>query len=259
VGLIISGIDKIRAFALPVGIGTDGQVISEPQAVLVRWHSEWTDKLYQIYVNGEYAGATVDAEQRKMIIHMRSSWQRAVRIEVFAIEPGQANLDFSEGLETAKRNSGRVKISWPRLHNLPMGAAAQIFSNNGSGNIDYGQPATSRPVRIWPAWQDKGGFGFGMFGESDFGFDGSAAVGFGRGAYGLGEFGFDADMMNWRSSELETGDYKFAVKISDMFGNENEGLNETETITVIPGPKPAEEVTITSFDKETNELVLSVS
>lgn len=258
-GLISGGIDKVRAFALPAGIGADGRVVAEPQTVLVRWHSEWSNKLHQIYVGGEYAGTTADTEQREMVVHVRCLWQSAVRIEVFAVEPWQGSVDLSGELVTVCNGSGRVRISWPRLQNLPVGAVAQIFSNKGSGSIDYDEPVTSRPERLWPAWQDKGGFGLSRFGRSDFGFDGSAAVGFGRGAYGRGEFGFDADMVSWTSSELRSGIYKFAVRIVDGFGNEDEGLKETEPTTVIPGAKPPEEVTIASFDKGTNALILSVS
>jgi len=259
VGLISSGIDKVRAFILPAGVGADGRVVAKPQTVFVRWQSEWSDKLHQLYANGEYAGVTLDTEQRDMVVHFRSSWQSAVCIEVFAIEPGQGNLDFSSELETAERHSGRVEISWLRQQALPAGGTAEVFSNNGNGDIDYDKAVTSRALRIWPAWQDKGGFGFSRFGRSDFGFDGSAAVGFGKGAYGMGDFGFDADVISWRSSELEAGVYKFAVKVADELGNEDAGEDETEPITVIPRPRPAEELAVASFNKGANELVLSVA
>lgn len=258
-GLISSGIDRVRAFALPAGIRADGRVVTEPQTVLVRWRSEWTDKLYQIYVDGEYAGVTADVEEREIIVHIRCSLQSAVQIEVFAIEPQQAASDLSGELVAVNGYSGRVKVSWPRLANLPAGSTAEIFSNKGSGSIDYDEAVTSRPERIWPAWQDKGGFGLSRFGRSDFGFDGSAAVGFGKGVYGIGEFGFGADVISWRSGELQAGAHKFAVKVTDGFGNEDEGQNETEPITVIAEPKPAEEVSVASFNKETNELMLRAS
>lgn len=257
--LVGSGIDKVRAFALPAGMGPDGRVVAEPQAVLVRWHSEWDDKLYQVYVAGVYAGTTVDTEQREMVVHVFSLWQSAVWIEVFAVEPAQGSLDVAGELEGIGKCSGRVRVSWPRLQTLPIGATVQIFSNKGGESIDYGEPIMPRSKRLWSAWQDKGGFGLSRFGRSDFGFDGSAAVGFSRGAFGMGEFGFDADMISWISSELQPGVYKFAVKVIDRFGNEGEEPNETEAITVIPGARPAEGLTVASFNKDTNELTLSVS
>jgi len=36
--------------------------------------------------------------------------------------------------------------------------------------------------------------------------------GFGRGLFGEGEFGFDADEISWESGELETGKHRFCGK-----------------------------------------------
>ena len=113
-------------------------------------------------------------------------------------------------------------------------------------------------LRLWPAWQDKGGFGLSRFGASDFGYDGSAAVGFGRGSFGEGDFGFDADIINWQSSELATGEYKFAVKVSDGKGNES-SASQTDVITVIRTASGAEEIAAESYDKDQDKLVLSVN
>lgn len=258
-GLISSSISKVRAFCLPAGIGADGKMVTEPRRALVRWYSEWPDKLHQVYVNGEYAGSTIDFEQRALIVQMRLSTQSAARIEVFAIEPELANADLSGELETVFKEAGRVRIGWPRRQSMPFKGAAQIYSNHGSGDVDYDTPVTDIPKRLWPAWQDKGGFGLSRFGRSDFGFDASAAIGFGTGTFGVGEFGFDADMIHWTSEQLKAGSYRFAVKVIDSRGNEDEEQSETELMAVIPGPKPAEEMTLTSFDKQVNELVFSIS
>jgi hypothetical protein len=259
VGLISSGISKVRAFCLPAGIGADGKIIAEPRRALVRWHSDWLDKLYQVYVNGKYAGSTFGSKQRELIVHIPSSTQSAAVIEVFAVEPELIDLDFSDELQNADGKTGRVRINWSRRQSLPLRATAQIYSNNGSGDIDYDAPVNETPKIIWPAWQDKGGFGLSKFGRSDFGFDASAAIGFGRGCFGAGEFGLDADVISWTSGQLQPGKYKFAVKVLDSRSNEDEGRNETELMTVIPGARPAEEVSPASFDKQTNELVFSVS
>ena len=96
------------------------------------------------------------------------------------------------------------------------------------------------------------------FGESDFVFDSAAAVGFGKGSFGKGQFGLDADTLEWVSEPLQAGVYKFAVKITDEAGNESIS-SESGQITVTPAARPAEEVSIFSFDKQTNQLVLSIS
>ena len=96
------------------------------------------------------------------------------------------------------------------------------------------------------------------FGVSDFGYDSAAAVGFGKGSFGNGQFGLDADTFEWTSPPMNAGVYKFAVKITDGVGNES-SCSETRQVTVTPATKPAEQVSISSFDEQTNQLVLSIS
>jgi hypothetical protein len=213
---------------------------------------------YQVYVNGQYAGSTVDSRQRQMIVPIPSSFETSARIEVFAVEAEYAHIDLSNELTNSPASSGRVRISLLRSQNLPMDATAEIYFDNETGTVDYNQPLSDRPIRIWPAWQDKAGFGMSRFGGSDFGYDVAGAVGFGKGSFGHGQFGLDADTIEWTSPPLTAGIYKFGVKIINGAGNES-SASETESISVIPAASPAEQVSICSFDKQTNELVLSVS
>jgi len=96
------------------------------------------------------------------------------------------------------------------------------------------------------------------FGIGDFGWEGAAAVGFGKGSFGNGQFGMDADTIEWISRPLPLGTYKFGVKVTDQYGNES-SPSETGSVTVIPAPRPAELLSITSFDKEKNQLVLEIT
>jgi hypothetical protein len=192
-----------------------------------------------------------------MIVHMPTLSKAPVRIRIFAVEADEANTDFSSEIDLSPGLTGRVRITFLRGQNLPTDSAAQIYFDNGTGEIDYDNPLTSSPIRIWPAWQDKAGFGMSRFGAGDFGYDSAAAIGFGKGSFGRGEFGLDADTIGWVSGPLQAGAYKFAVKVSDTVGNETS--SETGQITVTPAAKPAERVNIASFDKEINQLVLDVS
>jgi hypothetical protein len=187
-----------------------------------------------------------------------TSLEAPVRIEVFAVEVEEANTDFSNNIVSSIGQSGRVKISLLRSQNLPIGATAQIYFDNGTGGINYDNPLNDSPIRIWPVWQDKAGFGMSRFGISDFGYDSAAAVGFGKGSFGNGYFGLDADTFEWVSPPLKEGVYKFALKIADEARNESIS-SETIQVTVIPAAKPAEQASISSFDKQTNQLVLSIS
>ena len=258
--LISSGIEKVRAFELPVGIRANGDCVGTPRAALVKWADKTNqgDMFYQIYVNGQYAGATINGWQRQMIVPVPSSFKSAVRIEVFGVESEQTHTDVSNELVSPPAGSGRVRISLLRSQNLPSDATAEIYFDNGTGVVDYSQPLSNRPIRIWPAWQDKAGFGMSRFGAADFGYDSAAAVGFCKGSFGHGQFGLDADVIEWTSPPLIDGVYKFGVKITDRAGNKS-NASETEPITVISAARPAEQVSISSFDKQTNELVLNIA
>jgi len=255
--LISSGIERVRTFELPGGVWADGRYVGAPRLALVRWRSSWSDKLYQVYVNGQYGGGTVDSQQRQIIVQMPTSLETVVRIEVFAVETEEADTDFSDEVDLSPGQMGRVRISLLRSQNLPIGGIAQIYFDNGTGEIDYDEPLNDLLIRVWPAWQDKAGFGMSRFGVSDFGYDSAAAVGFGKGSFGHGQFGLDADTFEWIGPSMEAGVYKFGVKVTDKAGNESSG-SETGEVTVIPAARPAEQVSISSFDKQTNKLVLEV-
>ena len=257
-GLASSGIEVVKALELPGGIRADGGYVGVPRAVLVKWRSSLAGKFYQVYVNGRYAGATVDSEQRQMVVHIPTSLDTAVRVEVFAVEADEADTDFSSHIAPLQIDSGRVRIVLLRSQNLSIDACAAVYFDRGTGEIDYTKPLSDRPIRIWPSRQDKAGFGMSRFGAGDFGYDSAAAVGFGNGSFGNGQFGLDADWIEWVSPVLSAGAYRFAVKVTDSAGNQS-ASGESGEVVVIPGAKPAEHVNISSFDKTTNQLVLSVS
>jgi len=255
--LTSNGIDSVRAFDLPAGIRENGQFVETPQAALVKWRSNLHDVFYQVYVNGRYAGVTIDSEQRQLVVPIPTSLQTPVRIEVFAVEPEHAHIDLSSELKPPA-DSGRVLIRLLQSQNLRIDSAVQIYFGNGTGTIDYDNPLTAAPIRIWPARQDKAGFAMAAFGLTDLGFDAAAAVGFARGCFGYGQFGLDADTIEWTSPELPSGTYKFGVKITDKAGNQSSAC-ETGPITVMAAARPAVKLNITSFDKQTNQLLLEIA
>jgi hypothetical protein len=254
--LISNGIDSVRAFALAAGIRADGRHAQAPRAALVQWRSARSDKLHQVYVNGRYAGTTLDSRQRHIVVPTPTGFESPVRIKVFAVEAEYADTDFSS--ELAQPFAGnRVRITLLRSQTLPAEATAEIYFDNGTEQIDYDHPLAASPIRIWPAWQDKAGFAMSGFGLCDFGYDSAAAIGFGRGSFGHGQFGLDADTIDWISPPLPQGVYRFGVKVRDKAGAQS-STSETEPVTVIPAAKPAEGLSLSSFDKQTNQLVLTV-
>ena len=254
--LISTGIESIRAFELPAGIWADGQCVEAPRVALVKWRSAWSDKFHQVYVNGRYTGTTLDSRQRQMVVPIPTSFESPVRLEVFAVEAEDAYTDFSSEY-IRPVDSGRVKITLLRSQNLPAGTTAEIYYDNGTGQIDYDNSLTDSPIRIWPARQDKAGFAMSGFGLGDFGYDSAAAVGFAKGSFGLGQFGLDADTIDWTTPELKSGTYKFGVIVTDKSDNQSNPV-ETGPITVTPGAKPAEGLSVSSFDKQMNQLLLGI-
>jgi hypothetical protein len=254
-GLIAEKISGVVATEMPAGIWSDGLATEEPRKAVVEWRSGWQDKFYQVYINGHFAGATVDTEQRRMIVFLPSSFGSSVRIEVFAIDAAEADVDFGSELAESRGESGRVKIGLLKSQLLPVGAKAEIYFDSGSGQIDYDRSIGE--IWVWPIWQEKCGLGLSRFGEGDFGRDWSAGAGFGAGLFGQGEFGVDAGVIEWVSGELSAGKYRFGVKIVDENGNASEA-SETEEIVVIPTARGVEETEVVSFDRETNELELRI-
>jgi hypothetical protein len=251
------GIENVRTFILPDGIAADGSCAAISSAVLVTWRSGCAGMLHQVYLNGRFAGVTIDPEQRKLVVQLPTSFQSAVRIEVVAVEPKDAYADFTAELDPPPA-SGRVRLGVLRSQTLPLGGTVDLYHDNGGGQIDYGTPRNVSPVPIWPCSQDKAGFGMAWFGECDFGYDAAACVGFGRGSFADGPFGMDADTVEWISPPLPLGRYRFGVKIRNSCGNQS-AASETGPIAVVPAPKPASALSIGAFDPLTKQLTLRVS
>jgi hypothetical protein len=252
-----TGIENVRVFVLPEGVAADGRGAAVSHAVLVSWHSSYAGMCHQVYLNGRFAGATLDAEQRHLVVQAPTSFQAAVRVEVIAVAPEEAHLDFSRELDPAPAGSGRVRLTLLRSQTLPMEATANVYGDHGTGQIDYAEPLNPVPIPVWPCQRDKAGFGLAQFGAGDFGYDSAAAVGFGKGSFGHGQFGLDADVLEWIGPPLPLGRYRFGIRIADVSGNEGPAC-ESETILVVPAAQPAAGLDLASFDPQTNRLTLRI-
>ena len=252
------GIEDIRAVVMPDATAPEGRGAAFSRAVLVTWRSVLEGVLYQVYVNGHWAGVTLDSQQRQLLVQAPSSFQAAVQVEVVAVDPEQGHVDFASEISQPSVDSARIRLTLLRSQSLPACAVANLYFDNGTGEMDYSTPLNDLPVPVWPCWQDKAGFGLAQFGAGDFGYDAAAAVGLGKGAFGHGQFGLDADAIEWISPALPLGQYRFAVKVLDDQGNESQA-SETTSITVIPTAQPAAELDIATFDEQANQLILSIS
>lgn len=250
------GIENVRVFGLPDGTAADGGCAGISGAALVTWRSSHATKLHQVYLNGHLAGVTIDSEQRQLVVQMPTSFESALRVEVVAVDAKDAHVDHADELDPPPAG-GRVRLTLLRSQTLPIGARANVYFDNASGQIEYSRPLNATPIPIWPCPQDKAGFGMAKFGAGDFGCDSAACVGFGEGSFANGPFGLDADTIEWISPLLPLGRYRFGVKVLDARGNES-AASETDPIVVIPPARPAAALSATAFDPQTNQLTLSV-
>lgn len=255
--LVSEGISEVRAYRLTGGVWDDGEFIGEPGFVVVSWRSEWADKLYQVYVNGKYAGVTCDERQRRLAVSIGNSVSEPVRIEVFAVDTEDADTNHSGQIERCGYGS-RVKLVFLCSQKLSADSKLLVFSNGGNGHygIDYSESLNGEGDLIRRWWQDKSGFGMAVFGEGDFGYEASSSRGFGLGAFGPGEFGFEADIIEWTSGELAAGKYCFAFGIYDRSGNMS-NMDMTDLITLSPLPGATENVVADRVD-DTGEVVLKI-
>ena len=67
------GIENAQVLTLPDGVRADGRCVAVSGAALVTWHSSQTGMFHQVYLNGRFAGATVDAEQRRLVVQTPGS------------------------------------------------------------------------------------------------------------------------------------------------------------------------------------------
>lgn len=253
---VSEGIKNVRVFGLLAGIAVDGEAFIDPSSVLVKWESVHTDRLHQVYVDGKFAGVTGDRRQHMMEIGVFSGLFSGSEIEVYAVLPEEGDVDLSDQLDLVGRRD-RVRLSFPRNMPLPFEGKADVYSDGASGQIDYQSPVSKEAIDVWPSWQDKDGFGLSTFGACDFGYE-VCGLGFGKGSFGKGEFGFDSDEAMFETSELSAGNYRFGVELTDAFGNSSPAV-ESQGVTVIPMVLPAEGLGVYSYDKQQDELVLTIN
>lgn len=250
--LISEGINNVKADFICLGCGASGAVLEEQTEFAVSWKTEHSDKLHQVYVNGKLAGASYERGLGWAAAAKPAGSESLVTVEVYAITGDDPWEDH--GYVFAERQyTNRVKITFAREMDLPGTGVVRIFGNGGSGEIDESQPVAG-PLALWRNLRQRGGWGLGAFGETDFGWDGGACPGFGLGALGMGRFGFDADQFAWISPELEKGRHAFKVEVSDETGRKF--IFESGEIGVVPVPGGAEYLKPVGYDEEGNELIL---
>lgn len=253
-GFSVADINNVRAMCFPAGRGAGEAIVPLPGVTLVSWDSVEADKLFQVYVDGQWAGVTSGPGQRMLLVQCRDVHTSV--IEVVAVEAEDKVTDFAASLDGfSTTDGGRVLLTWPQRGSLPLESKAVVHWDSGGGQIDYDNPLAIQDN--WPNPAAKWGWGLDQFGEGDFGYSGTGAEGWGQGAFGRGEFGFDAQMLTWQSDELEAGTYGFAVRTTDGQGNFDAGETTVFEVSVDPLPA-APSLGIDSCNAGNDELVLNI-
>jgi hypothetical protein len=247
-------LSAVAATVFAGGRGGGDAAAGLPGLILVSWRSESRDKLFQAYVNGKWAGATVLPEQRALLVEAEAATPAV--IELAAVDGESRDTDYAAEVCGPLSSAGcRAVLRWPRRGSLPRGSVAEVFGDGGTGVIDYsvvlGQQA------VWPDGMEKWGWGLEGCDEGDFGYSGSGAPGWGGGSFGEGEFGFDAEMGCFVSVLPAAGRYRIAVRLRDAAGNVQADAAATATVTADPLPEAAR-LAIESYEEAEDRLVLRI-
>lgn len=138
------------------------------------------------------------------------------------------------------------------------GDYAILCGNAGEGDIDFDIPL-SEEIPLFPNGCGIFGFGHQPFGKSRFcrpfsnGPLGWLHLPFCKGPFALGSALIEAKV------QVEScGNYKYAFKVFDSTGNENEGAPEEVELAIhIAPPAPDTALKKYSYDKDTDVLILT--
>ncbi|MEN6387207.1 MAG: hypothetical protein ABFD79_18665, partial [Phycisphaerales bacterium] len=161
--ILSEGINKVRVFVLPGGISGNGLPITSGFGI-VKWESVLNNKLYQVYVNGKFSGVSQSSNQRRIIVPLTNCRETAINIEVYAVDYQEANTDFSDVIN--KTSQARLKIELQKTIN---------------GYVDFFIEDEKQNKESIKIQAERNGFGWGVFGYSDFGYENSNSPGFGKG------------------------------------------------------------------------------
>ena len=135
-----------------------------------------------------------------------------------------------------------------------------LHSNNGSGDVDFDSPHSTKHIPLMPNGAGNYGFGEGPFGMFPFGgpYQKNITRGFGELPFGMFPFGIGTILIEENVHITDCGDWKFALVAYDKLGNVHEGTPNEVAVSVHVAPPKPQGLQKESYDKDTDVLVLSV-
>jgi len=140
------------------------------------------------------------------------------------------------------------------------GEYAVLHGNGGSGDVDWETPLSDEQLPLFPAGAGLYGWGRAPWGRFRWGHGHSMGCpGWGHLPWGRFPWGHGTGVVEAACEVSECGDYKFGLACYDSFGNAHEGTPGEVTVEVHIAPDAPSGLVKSSYDKETDVLVLCVA
>jgi len=229
---------------------SDVRVQEYDGGIRIAARSTHTNKVIQCYASGELvAWQDSPAEDVEFDLAGLSSAHLLLLLAV-DVEDAATNY-WDDAFGTPSSCGNRIKFRVPQTI-APYRPQDRIrFYRGDAGDADA--TILVHEQDFYPGGRRCGGFGF-HFGYGGFGWDGYDCKGFGYN-FGLGEFGFDCEMIEVETVPLPPGEYRWKATVLDAAGNESTAASGTVTLDTYA--RPASDLAVQSYDKETDALTLS--
>lgn len=220
--------------------------------LVVTAHTQHTDKVIQCYVSGDLV-----ARQRPVGGMVRFLLPQAGpndAILLLAVDPEDEAADCwpqALGLDSAYGNRIEVRFRRDLLDGRRPGDLWRVYR----GEAGQGEATLQlHEATVYPGGRGGTGWGFD-WGHGGWGYSGSAAPGWGS-CWGY-TWGFSIDYLTHTTGPLPRGTYPIKVELADENGNVSTAFETS--VVVDTHARPAEALAVSSYDKATDTLVLSVS
>lgn len=155
--------------------------------------------------------------------------------------------------------SALIKVVFPVADGYSEGDYARLYSNGGSGEVDYSEPIESASFDLFPEGAGVHGWGHQRWYNFPWYHGDKRNL---PGWYNMPWYHFP-----WYHGRVcivaetevqECGDYKFGFKLYDQLDNEQVGDQVEVDLAVHIAPPQPDRMTKESYDKDTDILVLNI-
>lgn len=217
---------------------------------IIRAQSSHADKYVQCYLSGHLVAW--QSPINGIVEFVLAEPAEEDTIFLLAVDAGEETVNYwTQAFENASGGANRLTVQTPQLIlSYRLGDRWKVYSAlAGQSSADV----LVHEQDFYPGGRRSGGWGKN-WGYGGWGLGGFDCVGWGSN-WGLGEWGFDCDMLVWTSDPMGPGTYPVKVTVRDQVGNESDPYETT--IALPAAPRPASELTVTSYDKAADTITLT--